>query len=712
MTDATAFDRLHPGIQHHIVNSLGWRALRPLQAQAIDPLLSGENVLLVAPTAGGKTEAVFFPLLSRMLTSEWRGLSLLYVCPLRALLNNLCPRLERFAGYVGRRAEIWHGDTPDAARRRIKSEPPDVLLTTPESLEVMLTSRRVDRPTLFGNLRAVVIDELHAFAGDDRGWHLLSVLERVTRIAGRDLQRAGLSATVGNPEALLGWLSGSSTASRRVIAIDGNVQTDADVRLDAVGSTSNAALVVSRLNPSEKRLVFCDSRARVEDLTFLLRENGVEAYASHNSLSVVERRQAEEAFAGSGNAVIVATSTLELGIDIGDLDRALQVDAPATVSSFLQRMGRTGRRPGARRNYLFLTTNPEALLVAAGLVRLWMRGFLEPVVPPALPYHILAQQILALVLQNGGLSRTGWREWIAEMPAFAAIPPNTLDRIEAFLLAKGFLFDDDGFLSFGPEGEESFGGKNFLELLSVFSSDPLFSVRFGGVEVGKVDPATFQLAREADAVLLLGGRPWRVTHLDWPNRIAYVEASKEEGKSVWLGNGPPLSFAVCRSARDAILEPTSTPGLTNRARQALEEVALKFPGLTASGTTVIQEAPQKVKWWTFAGLKANAALCDRLSEAGLPALGRDNFSVSLKLESTARLLAGVDAIRELGVESRPTSLVQEALEGLKFAACVPRDLALEMLRLRLSDPEAVSSVLREPVVEAGRRNAADDADGS
>ncbi len=687
------FDRLHPAVQHHVVNSLGWQSLRPLQNLSIEPVLAGDHALLLAPTAQGKTEAAFLPLLSRMLTEEWRGLSLLYVCPLRALLNNLHPRLERYAGFVGRRAGLWHGDVPDSVRRKILADPPDVLLTTPESIEVMLTSRRVDRPWLFGHLRAVVIDELHAFAGDDRGWHLLSVLERVSRFAGRDVQRIGLSATIGNPEALLEWLAGSSAGPRRVVSAPQGAAAEADVKVDHVGSIENAAHVVSRLFPDDKRLVFCDSRSRVEDLTYFLRENGVAAWASHSSLSASGRRQAEAAFAEGGSSVIVATSTLELGIDIGDLDRVIQVDSPGTVSSFLQRMGRTGRRPGTRRNDLFLTTSRDSHLLSCGLVRLWAKGFVEPVVPPASPYHILAQQILALTLQNGGLSRAGWRDWVAGMPGFRALPPADLDRVEAHLLEEGFLFDDGGLLSFGPEAEDSFGGRKFLELLSVFSSDPLFSGRYGSTDVGKVDPATFQLAREGAPVLLLGGRPWRVTQLDRRERIAYVEPAREEGRSLWLGSGAPLSFAVCQSIRGALVDPTSVPGLTKRGTEALQSAIALFPALTSASTTLQQEAPEKVRWWTFAGLRANAALSERLAEQGLSVISRDNFGITLRERSTIPVAQALERLRGAPVDPAPGALAEEALDGLKFSACVPRDLALEMLRTRLGDPSGFEATL-------------------
>ena len=207
MSHESAFDRLHPALQHHIVDSLGWTSLRPLQEHTIGPVLDGDHALLLAPTAGGKTEAAVFPLLSRMLTEQWGGLSVLYICPIKALLNNLESRLRAYGALVGRRVDLWHGDVGASRRRAIMRERPDLLLTTPESMEVMLVSSRSEPSALFRDLQAVVVDELHAFASDDRGWNLLAVLERVRRLAGREIQRLGLSATIGNPEALLEWLA-------------------------------------------------------------------------------------------------------------------------------------------------------------------------------------------------------------------------------------------------------------------------------------------------------------------------------------------------------------------------------------------------------------------------------------------------------------------------------------------------------------------------
>jgi ATP-dependent Lhr-like helicase len=692
-----SLDALHPAVLHHIVNSLGWRSLRPFQEDAIAPILAGEHCLLLAPTAGGKTEATLFPLFSRLLQESWPPLSVLYVCPLRALLNNLEPRVAGFAQFLGRTARLWHGDVTEAARRQIKREPPDVLLTTPESLEVMLVSRAVDHTALFGNLRAVVVDELHAFAGDDRGWHLLAVLERISRVAGRPLQRIGLSATIGNPEDLLGWLAGSAPGLRRVIGRPMGAG-DAEVRADAVGSLENAATVVTRLHRDAKRLVFCDSRSRVEELAFRLREQGTETYVSHGSLGVDERRRAEQAFAEKTGCVIVATSTLELGIDVGDLDHVIQIDAPGTVSAFLQRMGRTGRRPEAVRNLLFVTTSDESLLIAAGLIALWKTGFVEPVVPPPLPHHVLAQQILALTFQLGGWAPERWGEWVGGAPGLGQLR-SAGAAIVSHMLANGILFSDAGVTGLGPEGDRRFAGKGFLDVLSVFTSEPLFAVLHGRSHVGAVDGASFQLKQGETPILLLGGRPWAVREVDWNDRIAYVEPVEIKGRSLWPGAGQPLGFALCRSIRDVLAGLDLDQHLTERARGLLGHLRDEYSWIGKDGTVLVRRHGERAGWWTFAGLRANASLSDFLTRKGKKVYSRTNFAVSMDPSvDPAQLRAALEEAKaeESGVV--PTSLATESLASLKFADCMPAELALATLQARLADPEAVSRVVAEPVL--------------
>lgn len=724
----SGLDRLHPALAFHIVNSLGWRTLRPLQEAAVEPVLAGATTLLTAPTAGGKTEAAVFPLLTRMLEEDWQPISLLYLCPLKALINDLEPRLSRYATLLGRRAALWHGDVAAAERRRLRREPPDVLLTTPESVEVMLLSQAAGRGALFRNLRAVVVDELHAFAGDDRGWHLLSVLERASQFAGRPIQRVGLSATIGNPQELATWLAGSSAGPTAVVdpaseqeagtrfggdsiagvaggspAGDGSTG-DADVKIDFVGHLDNAAIVISRLHRGEKRLVFCDSRTRVESLSFKLRELGVRTFVSHGSLGLEERRAAERAFAEARDCVIVATSTLELGIDVGDLDRVLQIDAPGTVASFLQRLGRTGRRPGARRNLLFLATREDDLLKACALVCLWQQGYVEPLEPPPLPYTVFGQQLLALVIQQSGLARPEWQDWVGRLPVYRDFPEGTAERVISYMLAEALLFEDSGVLGLGPEGERRFTGKAFLDLLSVFSTDPLFSVLHGRTEIGKVAEASFLQSGEEGPILLLGGRSWRVLQIDWNEAEAYVEPIDRPGRSLWPGSGPPLGYQVCEAMREVLTEGPEQAALqerlTRRAGDALAGLAEQFSWLPREGTVLVQETRSRTRWWTFAGLRANATLGDHMKAQGAPVIGRDNLGLNLDVAPQAkRLQKAIQTARASEEDLLPLSLAAEAAETMKFHFCVPQELLLTCLRRRLADPRAVRAALRsDPVV--------------
>lgn len=692
----SGFERLHPLVQHHVANSLGWSALRPFQDEAVAPLIAGEHALLIAPTAGGKTEAAVFPLFSRMLAENWQGLSVLYVCPLRALLNNLHPRLEHYGRLLGRRVELWHGDVGDSSRRRIVTDPPDILLTTPESLEVMLITRREHHERLFAGLRAVVVDEIHAFAGDDRGWHLLAVLERLGFQAGRELQRVGLSATVGNPRELLDWLAGSSAGPRVVLAPKSGAAASAELTIDSVGTLRNAATLISRLHRGEKRLVFCDSRSKVEELAAQLRALEVQTFVSHSSLSLDERRQAEEAFASGHDCVIVATSTLELGVDVGDLDRVIQIDAPIAVASFLQRLGRTGRRSGSTRNYLFLTTTPESLMQAAALVRLWGSGHVEHVRPPAAPFHILAQQIMALALQYGGIGHEDWRNELRGVSGFRDMEPEDVEAMVRHMLATGILRDEQGILWLGEAGEAEYGWRHFMELFTAFISEPLVAVRHGERFVGNVHHTTFARWPDNDVVLVLGGHSWRVNHVDWKQRVAQVVPSGDEGRSRWAGSGQPIRYELCQAMRDVLLGGDLPATLSQRAVQALAELRKDFEWLDGASTAIVRRK-DGIRWWTFGGLYANAAIASKLKEGRGYSTVPNNLAIKVTGEpSDAAFIDAVHAIRGLDADSFLPEVTAKALDGLKFNACLPPELAARVLQQRMTDREGVRRVLAQP----------------
>jgi ATP-dependent Lhr-like helicase len=695
-SDQAAIERLHPALQHHIVNTLGWRSLRPLQRQAIEPLITGADAILLAPTAGGKTEAALFPIFSRLLEEDWRGLTVLYVCPLKALLNNLSQRLESLAELLGRRVRVWHGDVTEPLRREIRRSPPDLLLTTPESLESLLISAKSVPTSFFAGVRVAIVDEVHNFAASDRGWHLLAVLSRIEALTKAPIQRIGLSATVGNPQELLAWLS---PAGRRGVVIAppaASAHAATEVIIDFVGKLDNAADVIAALHRGQKRLVFSDSRVRVEQLAQRLRKLGVETYVSHSSLGVRERREAERAFAEGGNCVIVATSTLELGIDVGDLDRVIQIDAPASVASFLQRLGRTGRRPGSLRSCLFLATSPDGLLRASALVELWKQGYVEPVLPPPFPVHLLAQQQMALVLQQRGLGLGDWERALQIFLAQAGLKQVEGQEVLRHLMTRGILSAEDGLVYFGKLGEETYGYKHFMELLVSFIGESLLTVLHGRFEVGQVVP----LALSADVReqgLLLAGRAWKILEIDWQRRRVQVEPLVGEGKVRWQGEAMPLANRFARECRRVLTEDFTAPEWTPRARKCLGELRDEHYFLDSEKTLLLQKSNGRQTWYTFAGLLANLRLARSLEAAfNLEIKTVDNYLLrwDKPIEASNLPLPG-QPWRQLTLA--PFRSNPSMLERTKFRDEVPPGFVERMLELRFGAELETLDVLDEPV---------------
>lgn len=693
-------DRLDPVVLHHVVNTLGWPDLRPLQRAAIRPLMDGEDAVLLAPTAGGKTEAACLPILSAMSEQQWSGTSVLYLCPLKALLNNLVTRVDGYAQWLGRRAALWHGDTRESQRQRIRADRPDILLTTPESLEAMLIGVKTDHAHLLGGVRAVVVDEVHAFAGDDRGWHLLAVLERLERVTGRPVQRIGLSATVGNPEQLLTWLQGSGAGKRpaRVISpvpsASGPAPTG-EVELDYVGSLENAAKLIAALHRGEKRLVFCDSRRQVEQLGAALREREVTVFLSHASLSAEERARSEQAFAEARDCVIVSTSTLELGIDVGDLDRVIQIDSPSSVASFLQRIGRTGRRPGSTRNCLFLATRKDTLLQAAALLLLWGEGWVEPVTPPPEPRHLVAQQLLAVTLQQQRIGDQLWpTQWNGLAPFDVSAKP-----ILRHLVSQGFLDEDDGLLFIGPEAERRFGRRHFIELTASFTAPPQFTVLAGRTEIGQMDPSVLTEERPGPRRLLLGGRSWQVTFIDWARKRAFVEPTDGGGVAKWSsGSLLGLSYALTRAMRTVLLGADPPVSLTRRAEVCLagwrEDEA---PELVHPTRSLVSRHGADVRWWTWAGYRANATLAATLPAIADPVQRPTDCYVRLREDLTHDMWRESHQAAGGGTPLVLPNVDRRAVHGLKFSAALPERLAIATVAARLADFEGARAALQESV---------------
>ncbi len=693
---ADAFGRLHPSVQYLVQEGLRFPGLRPVQAETVGPVLEGDDVVVLAPTAGGKTEAAILPVLSRILTEGLLPVSTLYVCPLRALLNNQEGRLRRMAELVGLRVGKWHGDVPPRERKQILREPPDLLMITPESLEVLLIRPGDEGRTLLGRVRVAIVDEVHAFAADPRGAHLSSVLERLQQRGEEHIQRIGLSATVGNPEALGRWLQGSGAAREpRVVAPDAP-RVPPVFRFRTAQTTSAAARLVRDLGHGQKRLVFVESRSRSEELARTLQDSGVSAWVHHSSVGRSRREDAELAFEGVRDAVLVATSSLELGIDIGDLDQIFQLDAPASVSSLAQRLGRTGRRSGTVPQMTFVAGGPEDLLLAAALSELFQEGWIEDVAPSVRLWTVLVHQVFANLLELGGVTRGRLLERLRFVPSFAGFEEEELAGLLVHLVEEGWLDEVDGALLLGQRAEKAFGARNFFKLYAVFEAPTTLSVKVGNEEVGTLQSWFAAQLTGRQRTFRLAGRSWEATEVDLDRGVVRARPAATGRVPAWSGRSSAYSRTVCERILDLLQSDRLPEGCDGEAAMWLAAAREATAGVSATGRLRPLVADgDRVVWHTFAGARINLVLGRLLTHLTGWAASTSNLSVKVKrADLTGVREAAVHVQELLAGRSEPPMDEWAAFDATNrsmvlsaFQGCLPDAAEQEYLRGVLLDVE-------------------------
>jgi ATP-dependent Lhr-like helicase len=690
---SSAFARFPPRLQEAIVSRIGWTSLRPVQELASHAILDGKNAVVLAPTAGGKTEASIFPTLAQLVEHEPEGVGLIYIAPIKALLNNQAERLGTYTEMVGLRRFLWHGDIKDSEKRAFIKEPCAVLMTTPESLEVMLLSSKIPHAKIFGDLRALVVDEIHALAGSDRGAHLMSVFERLVRYTPNDVQRIGLSATVGNPTDILQWLQGSSKREGCVVDPP-KVPSKKDLRIhlrDTVGAIAQEA---SKTAQGRKSLFFCQSRALAESIAERMRDRSIDVFVHHSSVSLEERNAAEERFHSGTNASIICTSTLELGIDVGDLDLVLQANAPSTVSSFLQRLGRTGRREGQRANTTFFCESPEVVLQAIAIIELAKQGWVESVPTQTRTWPVLVHQLLALTLQFGAISPERCWEMLSVVPDFSDINQTEFNSLVKYMFAEGFLFTTGGLLSMGEKAEQVFGRKNFMELYAVFSSPLLYKVKTeAGYIIGSLEQSFVDKLVDEMSSFLLGGRAWMVVHINHEERSVRVASAPRGKKPSWGGFVPQLlGYKICQQIATILLSDDTIPYIDSTAQTALDAYRADLAPILKRSQPSVQLDPDRALWWTFAGGQINNTLKYGLQFHHDWKIAVDNFKLKIEGDSVsqATLMLAIAQMQKAVFWKNPSTqqFIQDQLPEYrlsKFQKALPTAYAVEMVENYLLD---------------------------
>ena len=525
------FDEYAPFVQDFIYRN-GWDELRPIQVAAGDAIFhTDDNLLLTASTASGKTEAAFFPILSLFDANPPKSVGCIYIGPLKALINDQFQLLTDLCSDGNIPIWHWHGDVSQSHKAKLMRHPSGILQLTPESLEAILLHKHMSVPRLFGDLRFVVIDEVHSLLRGDRGGQTLCLIERVSRLAGVNPRRIGLSATMGDPERTGAFLSlGTgrrtiipriqSKGSRWRLSLEhfyvkdtqaGEGRTDIkalpvlDEKTDTAPREADPGLgYIFEHTRGKKCLVFVNSREECEGVTTSLRqycELNHEAdrfLIHHGNLSASYRETAEMLMKDESKPLTtVTTSTLELGIDIGRLERAFQIDAPWTVSSFLQRMGRTGRRALPQEMWyviredepeiraLLPATIPWKLLQACALIQLYLEErWVEPPRLDRLPFSLLYHQTMSVLASCGEMSPAELASRVLTLNYFHRITPDDYRVLLHHLIQTDHIqLTEKGGLIVGLAGERVI---NSFKFYGVFQESEEYTVRSESQELGTV----------------------------------------------------------------------------------------------------------------------------------------------------------------------------------------------------------------------------------
>ncbi len=603
MTEADRIFLRFPEFIREFIYTNSWDSLRGVQIAAAKTIFETDNnLLLTSSTASGKTEAAFFPILTTLVENPSHSIGVLYIAPLKSLINDQFLRMESVLSESGIRVTHWHGDVGASEKKRLLTNPEGILQITPESLEAMLINRSNDIPRLFGDLRYIVIDEIHTLMGSDRGNQIICQIERISRLIHYSPRRIGLSATIGSTDKAVEWLSAGSGRDTDVPAFESEkIKWRLGMEHFFIHSKQSAESGEERVKKSalpsdegyeyiydcvkdKKALVFSNSREETEYVCATMRQIAARRgerdvfLIHHGNLSASLREEAEMKMKDEEiSAVTCATVTMELGIDIGKLERILQNDAPNSVSSFLQRLGRSGRRgqppemmmvfreeeplPNAPLPQLI----PWGLLRAIAIVQLYIEErFIEPPFEKKQPMSLLFHQTLSTLASSGELSASHLAKRVLSMPAFANISKEDYKTLIVSMLNSGMLeMTEEKGLIIGLAGERLIGSFKFY---AVFNDSEDFTVRCESEEIGTITTPPPVGDRFA-----LAGRVWEVLEADITARLVYVKGVEGKMEISWPGDYGEIHTKILERMKKVLLENTEYPYLLENASARLAE---------------------------------------------------------------------------------------------------------------------------------------------
>lgn len=552
----------------------GWPSLTKIQNAAIKQLYTTDNnLILIAPTASGKTEAAFLPAISKCPDIK-NKLKILYISPLIALINDQFKRISEMCNDLDIAVTSWHSEASVSQKEKLVKKTSGILLITPESLEAMLISDKGRAEVLFKDIDFVIVDEIHGFLNTNRGLQLKSLLKRIDSYTNKTPTMLGLSATIGDKNYDLAksfFLNGKTTN----ILLDRS-RNDLDSNIDYIESedvNEEIAKKILEYSIGKSTLVFPNSRAKVEKLSYLLKkavvENGydIRVFSHHSSISKLKRTEIETfAKTSRQDFIIVATSTLELGIDIGAVDQVIQVGSAASVLSLSQRLGRSGRRSLKSVIYQIATDKWDLLQALASLM-LFKEGKLDKIDPVNKSYDIFAHQILSTLLEKNGLLIKDYYKLNQDLESFADISDEEFKILTKFLLEKNYLEEIDGEYIVGMEAEKLMTMGSFY---NQFVSKKTYKVQSEKAILGEIELG--ENLRFADRIYL-SGQVWKVESINHKTRNIRVSLSDKANAKSFAGTGGFEISGEVRAKMEEILLTAQNLRLSPPIKKVIDDLS-------------------------------------------------------------------------------------------------------------------------------------------
>ncbi|HMM78734.1 MAG TPA: DEAD/DEAH box helicase [Pyrinomonadaceae bacterium] len=690
-----SFELLSEPIRRYIRDQR-WEELRPIQHAAISKILStNDNYILASRTASGKTEAAFLPILSQT-DFDHAGVQVLYISPLKALINDQFVRVEELCKYLDVPVTKWHGEANQSAKTRLIKRPQGIVLITPESLEAMLVNKPFNVKHLFGNLKFVVIDEIHSFIGTDRGTQLKSIISRLRNPPSPPFRIIGLSATIGDYVEAKRF-TGNETGTK--VLLDRSAkEVEAQFRYFE-GSDSELPLdLVKDLyleTENNKALIFPNSRGRVEEVSVKLKKisdrvQGHSNYFSHHSSVDKDVREYVEFFAKNNrgqNFAIACTSTLELGIDIGTVDEVVQIDATNSISSLIQRLGRSGRRNSEKSRLILYATKPWSFLQSLACWALYQDGFIEPPETNSRRLDILVHQALSITKGSSGIEIELLVDQLKQNCAFEDLSISDIEEIIDHLTECDLFEKLRKEIIIGIEGEKVVNSRNFY---SVFTNEDTFKILSSGSPIGDI-PFSPQIVEGEN--LLLAARIWKIIHVDFDAKRIHVIKALDGKKPSFSGTAASVHGSVRQKMLELLYSKEVFNVLNKASVMELGKLRKEFAPFNIQDFQT--ERPMRIKdgsveLFTFAGTKINNTIYLLLDLAGFECK-LNTPSSSFEIETSAtQLRAKWPALQSAlqHIDEHLSDLIDKRPQILSFSkwgSLLPRKFQVELLKRKYYD---------------------------